>query len=292
MKKIAIVTLLAAASLASHAQVTLTGKIGQWVDYTKVGSASATTLVTEPTSNFALNAVERMGGLTTRATIETSLRGNTINGSDTRLGDRQFTAGLSSALGSVDVGRNVHSQFLAVSNADAFGTLYGSIAGDVHALRGLRIDSGVFVSLTPIKGVSATFDSSLVGGNDTRAWSVNTKVAGVAATVARFEQSKDVSTVLTLATSVAGYGVSYTHSDDRSAVGKTTGDSVGVTKAVGAYTAKASVGRTDFGLKAYALGVDYALSKRTSLGATYRNVDRAGAASDTQSFGAGLVHRF
>jgi predicted porin len=291
MKKFLITTLLSAVALASQAQVTLSGKVSQWADNTKVGSASTNSLVTDPTSNFALVAQERARGVTTRAVIETSLRGNTIDGVGTKLGDRQFTAGLSNSFGSVDVGRSLHSHFLAITSADSFGTLYGSIAGDVHNLRGLRVDNAAFVTVTPVKGVIATVDRALSSGDDSTAYSLSTSLYGVAATAARFEKGNETSTVLALSTKLMGTTLSYVHSDDRGAV-KSVGDSIGLTKAFGQYTAKASYGRTDRDVTAYALGVDYALSKRTNFGAAYRNVNRVGSASDVQQLGVGLTHRF
>lgn len=291
MKKFVITALLTAATVAAHAQVTLSGKVSEWVDRSEVGGKSTTALVTEPTSNFAFSASEKVGALTARATVETSLRGNTFDGVGTKLGDRQFTAGLSGPKWGVDLGRSLHSHFLAVTNADAFGTLYGSVAGDVHNLRGLRIDNGAFVSLSPLKRVTVTYDRALATGADASAYSVSTKVRGVGATVARWESGKESSTVLALSTKILGANVSYVRSDDRTAV-KTVGDSVGLSRAFGPYTAKASYGRTDRDVTAYALGVDYALSKRTQLGLAFRNVDRSGSVADVQQVGLGLTHRF
>jgi predicted porin len=140
MKKIAIATLLAATTMVATAQVKLTGKISEFVDNTKAGAYNQTTLVTDPTSNITLSANENIGGgLKARVVLDTSLKANDpISGADTKIGDRQSTVGLAGSLGSIDLGRNLHSHFLAITNNDAFGTLYGSVAGDVHNLRGLR----------------------------------------------------------------------------------------------------------------------------------------------------------
>jgi predicted porin len=83
--------------------------------------------------------------------LDTSIGANTINGSGTQMGDRQGTVGLASKVGSIDIGRNVHSEFLAITNNDVFGTMYGSVAGDVHNLRGLRVSNGVFATVTHSK---------------------------------------------------------------------------------------------------------------------------------------------
>lgn len=298
MKKIAIMALLAA-SFAASAQVSLTGKYSVWGDSTKTGSARTGTMVTDPTSNIAIGVKEDLGGgLSARAVVETTLGAtNTVDGTNnTQFGDRQSTVGLASKLGSVDVGRNVHSQFLAVTNNDAFGTLYGSVAGDVHNLRGLRFSNGTFVA-TNLGPLSATWDRSnnASGTVDSTAYSLGAKVLGFTATVARFEQgAAEKSTVVGASTKLGGTSVFYTHSDNTSATAGETkkGDLVGLAQQFGAYTAKASYGKTNTDVKAYNVGLDYALSKRTQVGVAYRNVDVAGTSSDIKQVGVGLTHRF
>jgi predicted porin len=58
---------------------------------------------------------------------------------------------------------------------------------------------------------------------------------------------------------------------------------------LGAYTAKVSYGDTNTAVKAYNVGVDYALSKRTVAGVAYRKVD---AATDVRQVGVGITHSF
>ena len=292
MKKIVMATLLATLAGAASAQLSMSGKVSEWMDNTKTGAARSTQMVAEPTSNFAISFGEKLGnGMTARGTVETSLSGNTISGSDTRLGDRQGTVGLATNMFSVDVGRNVHSHFLAITTNDVFGTMYGSVAGDVHNFRGLRLGDAVFVSANLVKGWSLAFERTQTAGTEATVVAVSGKIAGVKADVAQFEQGKEKSTVFGLATKVAGMDVSYTHSDDTGAV-KSKGDLFGVSKAFGAVTAKASYGKTNTDVKAYALGADYALSKRTEVGFAYRNVDRKGTTMDVAQVGVGVTHRF
>lgn len=293
MKKTVITTLLAAAlcvPLLATAQVSLSGKVGMWADSTKVGSNTINSMVTEPTSNLAVSAGERIGQVTARAVVETSLRGNTMGGTSTQLGDRQFTAGLVTPLGSVDFGRGLHSHFLAITTADAFGTLYGSVAGDVHNLRGLRINDGVYVQASPLKGVSASLDRSISGS--ATSFGAGAKVGPFVVNAARWDGGKNVSDVLAVQTKFAGFGLSWVHSADTTGGVKTVGDSFGVKHTHGRTTFKGTYGRTDRDVTAYALGADYALSKRTEVGAAFRKVDRVGSSSDIQSFGVGLTHRF
>jgi predicted porin len=298
MKKIAIIAALSALSFAAAAQVTVSGKISEWVDTTKTGSVSATGLTADSTSNITIRASENLGkGLTARVVIDTRILANDPTSAGTQIGDRQSTVGLASSLGSVDLGRNVHSQFLAVSNNDAFSTLYGSVAGDVHNLRGLRFSNGAFVAVTPMKNVSVTYDrsSNAVAATESTSYSLSAKVGLVDATYARFEQgSAEVSDVVGVKATIGATSVFYSHSDNKSAVvGETKkGNLIGVTQKIGVITAKASYGETDKKVSAYNVGLDYALSKRTQVGVAYRNVDLVGSTHDVKQLGIGLTHQF
>lgn len=293
MKKIAIATLLVASTMVATAQVRLTGKVSEFVDNTKTGAVSKTSLVSDPTSNITFSATEKIGDLTARVVLDTSLSANDpIGGADTKLGNRQSTIGLSSKVGSIDLGRNLHSHFLAITNNDAFGTLYGSIAGDVHNVRGLRVSNGTFIALKPIMGVTATYDRTHNGvGTEASSYSASASMFGVNATVAQFTQGSEKSTVIGASAKLGNAKVFYTHSDDKGVVAS-TGDLVGVSQSFGPVTAKASYGKTNTDVKAYALGADYNLSKRTLVGVNYRNVDATGTASDVKQVGVGVTHRF
>ena len=297
MKKITLAAILAFVSLGASAQVALTGKVSQWMDNTKTGATSAQGMTAEPTSNIAFAITEDLGGgLKARGVVETSLSGNSITGTGTQLGDRQSTVGLASRFGSIDLGRNVHSQFLAIANNDPFNTLYGSVAGDVHNLRGLRFSNGAFVA-TNFGPVNATWDRSnnAPGTADSTAYSLGASIAGVSATVAQYQQgAAEKSTVVGLGAKAGATSVFYSHSDNKSATAGETkkGDLFGVSQAFGPVTAKASYGKTNTDVKAYNVGLDYALSKRTEVGVAYRNVDVAGTTADIKQIGVGLTHRF
>ena len=293
MKKIALATLLAATTMVATAQVSISGKVAQFVNNTKTGVVSNTSIAGEPTNNVTVSATENLGGgLKARVILDTSIGANTINGNGTQLGDRQGTVGLTSRVGSIDIGRNVHSEFLAITTNDVFGTMYGSVAGDVHNLRGLRLSNGVFATLSPVKGLTVSYDRTQDGtGTDATSYGINTSLAGVGVTAARFEQGAEVSTVVGLSTKVAGIRLTYTHSDNTGVV-KSKGDLIGASRAFGPYTAKASYGKTNTNIKAYSVGVGYALSKRTDLEVAYRNIDKAGTSTDVAQVGAGVIHRF
>jgi predicted porin len=208
------------------------------------------------------------------------------------LGDRQGTVGLASKFGSVDLGRNVHSHFLAITNNDTFGTLFGSVAGDVHNLRNLRLGDSVFVNVTPVKNLAVAYErSQTIVGQEATVVAGSTTLLGVGATVARFEQGTEKSTVVGLSTKLFGNKITYTHSDDQGAT-NSKGDLIGVSRDIGSITAKASYGTTNTDVKAYALGADYNFSKRTALTVAYRNVNKTGSAHDVEQVGVGLTHRF
>ena len=300
MKKFTIAAIVALASVAASAQVTLSGKYSVWGDSTKTGTARTGTMVTDPTSNITIGVKEDLGGgLSARATVETTLgTTNSVDGtSNTQLGDRQSTVGLASKYGSVDVGRNVHSEFLAIANNDSFSALYGSLAGDVHNLRGLRFSNGVFAA-TNFGPVNATYDRSnnAAGVEDVSSASLGAALGPVNAVVANYTNASgtEKSTVVGANAKLGNTGVFYSHSDNHSAtVGETKkGDLVGVSQGFGPYTAKASYGRTNTEVKAYNVGLDYALSKRTAVGVAYRVVDLTGTTNDIKQLGVGLTHRF
>jgi len=293
MKKIALATLLAATTMVATAQVSISGKVAQFADSTKTGVVRNTSIAGEPTNNITISATENLGGgLRARVVLDTSIGPNTINGDGTQLGDRQSTAGLASKVGSIDIGRNVHSQFLSISNNDVFGTMYGSVAGDVHNLRGLRVSNGVFATVNPIKGVTVSYDRTQgATGQDATSYGAVGTFAGFTATAARFEQGAETSTVIGLKTKIAGTQLVYTNSDNTGVV-KSKGDIIGASQSYGPYTAKARFGRTNKDVKAYSVGVDYAFSKRTDAGIAYRSVDATGTSRDITQIGVGLTHRF
>lgn len=290
MKKIVMATLLMAMTGVASAQVTLSGKASMFVDRTDVNGTANTQMVTEPTSNVAISVSEKLGnGFTARAVVETSINGNTIDGVGTKLGDRQRTVGLDTPFGSVDLGRNVHGHFLAITTNDVFGTMYGSVAGDVHNLRGLRMSDGVFVRLSPVKAISVGVDRTQTAGPETTVYSLGTNLGPVSAVATQFEAGVEKTTVVGLGTKFKGTQLHYVFSDEKGAVeGK--GHLVGAAQRIGAITAKASYGENDRDVKAYAVGADYHFSKRTELTLAYRNVD--GATTDVKSVGLGLTHRF
>jgi predicted porin len=291
MKKTILAVALMAVAGAAQAQVTLGGKIGAYVQNVEVGSRSTTAAATEPTNNLNITAKEKVGGLTATAVVETSIGDNTFGTPGTRLGDRQMTVGLSNNFAGISLGRNTHGLFNTIADSDVFGAVYGSLAGDVHNLRGLRLSDAVHVNLTPAKGINVGLNQTQGLAQEVTVISGSGRVGPANVAIARYDAGREESTVLTAAAKVAGFSVTYSHSDNKGAYAH-KGDLVGVSRTNGPITLKASYGRTNRDVDAYAVGADYHLSKRTDLVVAYRNVDAKGHTADQSQFGFGLVHRF
>jgi predicted porin len=293
MKKAIISAALMATTALASAQVTVYGRLNATVDSTKTGATTVNSMINDA-SRIGFRSSEDLGsGLTARAVVETSVASTDPTvGSNTQLGNRTSTVGLSSKLGSVDIGRNLHGLHTTLADADAFAAFYGSVAGDVHNTRGLRLGNAAFVRFTPMQGVGVGIDRTYTAtGAEATVYSATATVAGIAVGAARFDQGVEKSTV---ATAVMGRGNSrlfYSYSDNSGATAK-KGHLVGVSHRLGAVTAKASFGRTDQDLQAYAVGAEYAFSKRTDLQVSYRNVDAAGTTADVKQVGVGITHRF
>ena len=301
MKKIVLATVLAVSAVAASAQVTVYGRLAEFVDSTKTGTVKVNSLVND-SSRFGLRAEEKLGGgLLARVVVETTVSADDPKaGAATQLGDRQATIGLGSKFGSFDLGRKEHSQYIVMKNADPFfGATYASVSTDVANDRSRRIGDAVFFSAN-VGPVNAAYDRSMYTSPTTAeatSWSLGGKVGPVTAAVARFETGADYTNMLTVSGQLAGMTLSTIQSEDKSGAVKTTGRLYGASVPVsGALSVKGSYG-TKTGLaagdvKAYNVGVNYAFSKRTNMLVAYRSVDAGGTANDVKQYGVGLVHAF
>ncbi len=298
MKKLFVAATIVASAAAAHAQVSVYGTVDQVLANTKTGGDSVSGL-TSNASRIGFKATEQLGGgLSARAVIETSILSNDPTGGTTSLGDRQSTVGLANKFGSVDLGRATHSTYNTLASADPFGGLFGSVAGDVHNFRGTRLGSAMFVNVAPIAGVGLSFDRGTENGANPYSVAASTTVAGVKVGASRFEntvagtKSDVVSAATTLGPVATQVAVSYSSNVDAGV--KSHGTLVGVTQPLAGtpVTLKASYGETNTDVKAYSLGAGYALSKRTSVDAYYRNVNKAGSAQDVAQVGFGIRHAF
>ncbi len=291
MKKIVIATMLAAASIVATAQITVSGNLRPFLDNTNVAGSSSTSMKSD-SSRIGISASETLGGgLTARAMIETSVAAtNPVSGSETKFGDRQTTVGLSSKIGSIDIGRKFNSHFLAITSNDVFGTAYGSIAGDIHNLRTIRSGDAIFVT-AGAGNFSGSIDRTVTIGTESTSYSAVGVLGPVLATIAVFESGTAKSTMIAGQTSVLKLKTYVSYSMDKDNAVESTGTLVGASMPISTspLTAKISYGTKSVGdVKAYNVGADYALSKRTALSVAYRNV----TGSDTKQTGIGVTHQF
>jgi len=296
MKKVLVALTLAVAGVAS-AQVGIYGRVGTYYDNTKTGTSTVQSMAND-LSHFGIRATEDLGGgLKARATYETYIQANSPDtGTDTKFGDRQSTVGIAHSLGSIDLGRSVHTQFLAISDNDPFGTLIGSSAADVHNLRGLRFSNAAFTSVN-FGNVAANFDRSTgaIGtAADPYAASVIAAVGPAVLTYARYEAGAETSDVLAARAKFGATTVFGIASDNKGVTANTNrGQLIGASHNLGGpVTVKASYGRIENGIKSYNVGAEYAFSKRTYAQVLYRNVDGTTAAGDIKQVAGGLVVQF
>ena len=295
MKKVLLALTLAVAGVAS-AQVGIYGRVGTYLDNTKTGTSTVQGMAND-LSHFGIRATENLGGgLTARATYETYIQANSPETSTTAFGDRQSTVGIAHKMGSVDLGRSVHTHFLAISNNDPFGTLIGSSAADVHNLRGLRLSNAAFTSVN-LGNVSASFDRSTgaVGtAADPYAASLVAAVGPAVVTYARYEAGAETSDVLAARAKFGATTVFGIASDNKGVTANTNrGQLVGASHNLGGpITVKASYGRIENGIKSYNVGAEYAFSKKTYAQVLYRNLEGTSAASDIRQVAGGLVVQF
>ena len=296
MKKLVLATILIASSITAMAQVGIYGRVGTYLDNTKTGTSTVQGMAND-LSHFGIRATENLGGgLTARATYETYIQANSPETSTTAFGDRQSTVGIAHKMGSVDLGRSVHTHFLAVSNNDPFGTLIGSSAADVHNLRGLRLSNAAFTSVN-FGNVSANFDRSTgaVGtAADPYAASLVAAVGPAVVTYARYEAGAETSDVLAARAKFGATTVFGIASDNKGVTANTNrGQLVGAAHNLGGpVTVKASYGRIENGIKSYNVGAEYAFSKKTYAQVLYRNVEGTSAAGDVRQVAGGLVVQF
>jgi len=294
MKKIALATILAAASLAASAQVTVYGKLRAYEESVTVGSASAVTALTNDTSRLGFKGTEALGGgLSANFTIETGIGADAP--AATTLGDRTTVVGLSNSLGSVSVGRDKHTIARTLDNYDAMGNVYGSSAATIHAAQGSRFSNALFASVTPVTGLTVNYinsNSEVAGVTNAQAASIEYTRGPISATIANFDNgTTSTSTIYGARVNIAKTGTTVfaTYSDDKVAGVTSSGKSIGVNQPVtGSLMALVSYGTNDT-TKAYDLGATYSFSKRTMVHARYIKED---AAATTTKYALGLEHNF
>lgn len=296
MKKYLLALAAVAAMATAQAQVAVYGKVNQYYNNTKTGTAASDTSMTSDVSHIGFTATEDLGGgLKANVKVETLLIANDPkNGADTKLGDRQSTVGLSNKFGSVDLGRKTHGLFVGLASNDPFGHFIGSVSADVHNTRNLRFSNGTFVTAN-VGPARLGYDRTTgdITGTEAYAASASADLGPVTATYVRYEQGVEKTDFLAARAQFGGTGVFASYSDNQGAT-PTKGTLIGASQQLGAspVTLKASWGQVKDGIKAYNVGAEYAFSKRTTAQAVYRNVEGTTAAGDIRQVAVGLQHVF
>ena len=302
MKKLAIAAAVAAmATMASAQQVEVYGKMRVYQERDTVGTATAVTKQTNDSSRLGFRGTEDLGGgLKAFFTLETGVAADAPSAST--LGDRTSVVGINSSQWRVALGRDKHQIARVLDNFDAIENGFGTTVGTIHNAQSSRFNNAAFISVSPIKNVTAHYQhssSETAGTKATTTYGVDATFGTVSVSAAQFDNnqtgaSKNASTIVgaKLALGSGGTTLFGIYSDDEASGVKTSGKTVGIQQQVtGPIKVMASYGEKQ-AVDAYALGASYALSKRTSLHARYRNEDSTTNSSDRKQFGLGVEHNF
>jgi predicted porin len=295
MKKFALVLAMVLAAGAAQAQVSVYGKVRQYMDNDKVGTASAVTALTNDTSRIGFKASEQLAnGLTVSAVIETGVGADAPVASS--FGDRESTIGLAGNGFAVRAGRATHAYDATIVN---FGPIndYAAVTGTVHVKPTSRVQNAVFGSAN-VGPATVRYDRGLAevaGGTDVQAGSAIAKFGSVVVGAARHTGSGSDYTAAG-ASYDAGFATVYGLWTEKKTAGAVdnTGKSLGVAVPVAGtpVTVKGSYGTNTADTKAYNLAATYAFSKNTMAHAVFRKENAVLSSADRQQFGVGLEYNF
>jgi len=309
MKKFTLTAILLATAIGAQAQVAISGKMGQYYDSTKTGDTTVNSIKSEPTSNITFKVTEDLGGgLKANVIVDTKLAPNDPTASNTQFGDRESTIGLSHKLGSANLGRSYHSAYNVIKTTDVFSGMYGSAIADIHNDQGKRLSNGTFVTANVIPGVTASYERQNQTGTEATGYGLSAKVGNYGVKAARFESGTSKTEIVGASAQFGNLLATGLYSEDTVSSVKSKGYTLGAAyKTNSPVTLKASYGKKNQDpifvigpsssspaevTKAYALGADYAFSKRTVAQIVYRTVNKEGTSSDVKQVGVGLVHQF
>ena len=308
MKKtlIALAALAVSGTAFAQSTVTLSGAVG--AEFSR-GTAAGDAQLNNPdagANNITVSGTEDLGGglkanfyLQQRFDGVTGANGNSALSTDPGLprGLQNVFVGLSGGFGAVQIGR-----FLTAPSAgyDAFAQ-YGNVTTDYAnaGAVGARNDRTVQYSTPSFSGFSATVATTNDNANlgDEYQYIRATYAAGPLSVSIANQTSANISTTASAAKGT-DVGVSYDFGMAKVMVlngkataavtgAETSNTTVGIRVPMGAVTIKAAV-RSGDSANASAVGVDYALSKRTGVFADFGNVD--GAAQTAMR--VGVKHSF
>ena len=300
--------LATAGTAFAQSTVTLSGGIGTQYSRTTVANNKASLNNADAGStNFALSATEDLGG-GLKATVYMQQRFNSVTGANgnsaiasTPRGVQNINVGLSGAFGTVNIGRIVTG---SLSGFDAFG---GYNEGYAYANKGsARLDNTILYTSPTISGFSVNVATTNTTGtlkeySYVRATYTNgplslgvlsDEIGGVASGTTAGGLAGDKNLSIGGSYDLGMAKVLVLNGKNTPLGGTSTSNtSIGVQVPMGAMTFKASFRSGDANNQS-AVGVDYALSKRTGLYAAAVS-DSGTVAVPTQSaFRLGITHSF
>jgi predicted porin len=282
---------------ASESTVSVYGKMRIYQESYKAGTSGSLSQQTSDGSRLGFKGTEDLGnGLKAFFIIETSIAGDAPTA--TTLGDRTSKVGLSSNMGSFSMGRDKHSVGLLADRFDAMGNFLGTSVGTIHSLQGYRVQNAVFVTANPLKTISLNYQkasSETAGVSDSYAGGIDVNFGNFSAAYSRYDnRTNSLSDVVGLKYNFQTTGTTFftMYSEDKVAGVKTEGKSVGINQNLGGnLVALASYGEKQ-GVKAINAGLNYNLSKRTSLLVRFAKEDADNNSNDLRRIGVGIDHSF
>jgi predicted porin len=291
MKKIAISAMLISLMGLAQAQLTVYGRARVFEESTTVGSAASVMSLTNDTSRIGFKATEKLDNdLSANVVIETGYGADAPTAAT--LGDRISLISLANKYASVGFGRDKHAVARTLDNFDALANAFGSSASVIHTPQGSRLQNAMFLSATPMTGVTVNYqnaNSEVPGTNNAQVVSIDYAVGPLAASVGRYNNgTTSASNIVAAKFKYSNTTVFGMYSNDTISNVGSNGKSVGINQAIGATTLLASYGEKE-GTKAYDLGATYNLSKNTMLHARYVNES---STVDTKKIGVGMEINF
>ncbi|MDP2827681.1 MAG: porin [Sulfuricellaceae bacterium] len=303
-----------AAALADGGNVKITGSMHVSLDSLDTGTTSNTN-VSSNSSWIKFSGDESLGnGLKAIWQVDTTVALDDV--SSTAFADRNSFAGLSGGFGTVIMGKHDTPMKLTGRSVDLFGDqigdsrniIMGTNTTNMFDLRPQNVVAYVSPDFSGFSGIAAyvtNLDNNAATDASITAYSLSAKYAsGPLMLGAAYESHDLVTTDRDSYRLVAGYTFGdfkvvglYQSQRDIVAVGTNLEDQdvwgLGGAYKMGAYTIKAQYyqaddvdNKSDTGTNMFALGVDYALSKRTTAYVAYAQTDNDAAATYS-AFGGG-----
>lgn len=297
-KKTLVALAIGVMSTSTMAQnVTVYGKMRQYIESYKSGTADALTRATNDGSRLGFKGTEYLGnGLSAFFTIETGVTSDSPSASS--MGDRQSILGLETKSVGFHMGRDKNSLALMADRYDVFGNAYTTAVSTMHPLFGSRHNNLTAVRISPSENVKAEVQYILgesTTTNDIYSGNVEFKLGGLTTALGTYNAQDGRNRATMVAASYAlnsSTKVNVIASDGKVAGVDQTGKSVALSQKVSAAgTVISDYGDVD-GANSYGVGYTHNLSKRTNLRVRYRNVDSDTNSSDLKVLAFGIEHNF